>query len=36
MMVRSHVPMKITERIVDTITIIDLSGRLTIDEGLSS
>ena len=32
-MVRSHVAMEITERTVDTITILDLSGRLTIGEG---
>jgi anti-sigma B factor antagonist len=33
MMVRSHVTMQITERVVDTITILDLRGKLTIDEG---
>jgi anti-sigma B factor antagonist len=33
MIVRWQAPMHITERVVDTITILDLSGKLTIDEG---
>ena len=33
MMVRSHAPMEITERTVGAITILDLSGKLTIGEG---